>query len=59
MAEALNVRAEPNSDQGNVVGYVAKDEILPLTGKATKDGWIQLAWGDWVSAAFVQPEVVQ
>ncbi len=59
MAEALNVRAEPNSDQGNVVGYVAKDEILPLTGKATKDGWIQLAWGDWVSAAFVQPVVVQ
>jgi hypothetical protein len=38
---------------------VAKDEVLPLTGKATKNGWIQLAWGDWVSAAFVEPVVVE
>jgi peptidoglycan hydrolase-like protein with peptidoglycan-binding domain len=58
VAEALNVRSEPNTGD-NVVGYIAKNEIMPLSGNATKDGWIQVAWGDWISSAFVQPVIIE
>lgn len=57
--EALNVRAEPKGGTNdNVVGYLAKGEIVPILNKATPDGWIQVAWGDWISSAFVEPVAV-
>lgn len=55
----LNVRSGPGTDYP-VVGYLTQEEIYPISRLSTPDGWIQLAWGDWISSAFVVPvEVTQ
>ena len=52
--DALNVRTGPSTTEA-IVGYVAGGETLPLTGRATKDGWVQVGWGDWIHSDFVEP----
>ena len=50
----INVRTGPGTDYA-VIGIVLQDEVLPVTGISTADGWIQLGWGDWIAAQFVKP----
>ena len=50
----LNVRSGPSTDYP-VVGSLVQDEIHPVSRLSTPDGWVQLAWGDWISSAFVVP----
>jgi uncharacterized protein YgiM (DUF1202 family) len=56
--ESLNVRSGPGVDY-EVVGTLLQDEVVPLTGQATENGWVQLEWGDWVSSAFVNPVIIR
>lgn len=54
MVPALNVRSGPGVDYP-VKGILLEGEEMPLSGEATDDGWLQLAWGDWVLGSFIVP----
>lgn len=51
VATALNVRSGPGLDYP-VVGTLVENGVYPVSGE-TQNGWIQLAWGDWVSSEYV------
>jgi len=51
-AEVLNVRSQP-SLTAPVVGTLLAGEIYETSGQVTEDGWVQLAWGDWVAGTYV------
>jgi len=50
---SLNVRSGPGTDY-DIVGNLIQEEIYPLSGLSTPDGWVQLSWGDWISSDFVE-----
>lgn len=51
--DVLNVRSQPSLD-AEVVGTLLANEEYDTTGRV-ENGWVQLAWGDWVAGTYVLP----